>query len=672
MPFSVITLCRATLIIRVLKPKGDHLKRLMERAWFFRSWTFQEGILPDRLVLVFGTMQLYWDVFLRGMLVLSDNGEELEDAKEIRLRRLWLWLFKVKTSWADHLRPAHMPWSIQISRAVFHLRTTMRRKVSDDNTEDLFSYDDFQTPYNKISDHIIPGTSKWRFFAGFLAAALQTGIVCEIGNAYGDIQKPDIPGIIAIALRLSTTWGVICAWILPKKRAPHSIFSPLKDSSDDRVVETTVHFLRERQATDPRNLAYALHGILTQLHIPELSSPDLSKDQGQVYHDLFSDLLRWKPAFIILLLDAGGDRSRSPFMSNAPTWVPNWAELPFKSRISRKLFLDTDRESLGVNTTPGLAPVARSRRRDKFLIVRGILLCDVAFSTQGFRETNEDELTVGTLHPESDSFKSIAQFVSWIHWRAFEKRINQLPNYEATVSVDGFDPFQVHFVHKKSSAPDAIPLLFLHGWPGHFYEVSKILPLLKGDFHVVAPSLPNSGFSSRIDKPGFGMKQYAETCHKLMQGLGYETYAGQGGDWQKQRPVTVGVALEDSPVALLAWVHEKLVAWTDDEVCEWISLHWFSRAGPAASVVIYHEAFRGELVSSASLYTHGAIVGFSYFPKELFRTPSQWNKQIGDVVFEREHEHGGHFAAWEQPEAFASDLLEMFSQGGKARGAFKK
>ena len=48
-------------------------------------------------------------------------------------------------------------------------------------------------------------------------------------------------------------------------------------------------------------------------------------------------------------------------------------------------------------------------------------------------------------------------------WRSFEERLNRLPHYEATVAVDGFDPVQVHFIHQQSSAPDAIPLLFVHG-----------------------------------------------------------------------------------------------------------------------------------------------------------------------------------------------------------------
>lgn len=80
-------------------------------------------------------------------------------------------------------------------------------------------------------------------------------------------------------------------------------------------------------------------------------------------------------------------------------------------------------------------------------------------------------------------------------WRAHEKKINELPNFETTVNVDKHGPVDLHFVHQKSDVSGAIPLLFIHGWPGSFLEVTKILPLLKGGngkpaFHVVAPSLP--------------------------------------------------------------------------------------------------------------------------------------------------------------------------------------
>ena len=74
--------------------------------------------------------------------------------------------------------------------------------------------------------------------------------------------------------------------------------------------------------------------------------------------------------------------------------------------------------------------------------------------------------------------------------------------------------------------------------PGSFLEVTKILPLLQaGDgirkpaFNVVAPSLPNFGFSDGVKRRGFGLGQYAEACHKLMLELGYTEYVTQGGDW---------------------------------------------------------------------------------------------------------------------------------------------
>lgn len=112
-------------------------------------------------------------------------------------------------------------------------------------------------------------------------------------------------------------------------------------------------------------------------------------------------------------------------------------------------------------------------------------------------------------------------------WRAHEKRMNELPNFKTTVEVKGFPSIDMHFVHQKSGVEGAIPLLFVHGWPGSFMEASKILPLLKGGngkpaFDVVVPSLPNYGFSGAALKKGFGIGQYAEACHNVMMALGYD------------------------------------------------------------------------------------------------------------------------------------------------------
>lgn len=211
------------------------------------------------------------------------------------------------------------------------------------------------------------------------------------------------------------------------------------------------------------------------------------------------------------------------------------------------------------------------------------------------------------------------------NWREEEARLNQMPQYITSIEVEDFGVVNVHFVHSLSSSTNAIPLLFLHGWPGSFQEVSKALPKLNAaGFHVVAPSLPGFGFSSCPDKAGFTSRQDAEVMHKLMSRLHYSGYVVQGGDWgamiawtiahsyphsakavhvnlltlpkpdfetepeytefekrslrqhahfdtkefayylvQNSKPRTFGFALHDSPVGMLAWMADKLFVWSD-------------------------------------------------------------------------------------------------------------
>jgi len=109
--------------------------------------------------------------------------------------------------------------------------------------------------------------------------------------------------------------------------------------------------------------------------------------------------------------------------------------------------------------------------------------------------------------PPLSEIKRLAQY--WgngFDWRKMEAELNQLPQFTTGIEVENFGVYDVHFIHQKSSVKNAIPLLFLHGWPGSFIEVTKILPVLgKGGedfpaFHVVAPSLIDFGFSSASRK----------------------------------------------------------------------------------------------------------------------------------------------------------------------------
>lgn len=51
-------------------------------------------------------------------------------------------------------------------------------------------------------------------------------------------------------------------------------------------------------------------------------------------------------------------------------------------------------------------------------------------------------------------------------WRKAEAKLNELPNFKTNVAVDGFGDIELHYLHQPSSASDAVPLLFVHGWVG--------------------------------------------------------------------------------------------------------------------------------------------------------------------------------------------------------------
>ena len=148
---------------------------------------------------------------------------------------------------------------------------------------------------------------------------------------------------------------------------------------------------------------------------------------------------------------------------------------------------------------------------------------------------------------------------------------------------------------------------------------------------------------------------------------------------QSTKPQTAGYALTDSPIALLAWIYEKLhdwtdgYPWTDDEILTWVSIYWFSTAGPAASVRIYHEASHPQPQSDVTYSTLRKWIpqvklGIAHFPREINVVPNTWAATLGPVILQSEHEKGGHFAAWERPEAIVGDLSKMFEKGGPCYG----
>ena len=122
-------------------------------------------------------------------------------------------------------------------------------------------------------------------------------------------------------------------------------------------------------------------------------------------------------------------------------------------------------------------------------------------------------------------------------WRKQEALINGFSHFKAPV-----DGRQVHFIHEKGKGPNPLPLIITHGWPGTFFEMHKVIPLLSdpaahgGDpadaFDVVAPSMPGYGFSDAAQERGLDVLAVGDVMAKLMtEQLGYQRFGAQGGDW---------------------------------------------------------------------------------------------------------------------------------------------
>jgi hypothetical protein len=65
--------------------------------------------------------------------------------------------------------------------------------------------------------------------------------------------------------------------------------------------------------------------------------------------------------------------------------------------------------------------------------------------------------------PLADIKRLVARWKNGFDWRAQEKMLNELPQFTRDIDVDGFGTLNIHYVHQKSQAVYAIPLLFVHG-----------------------------------------------------------------------------------------------------------------------------------------------------------------------------------------------------------------
>jgi pimeloyl-ACP methyl ester carboxylesterase len=149
---------------------------------------------------------------------------------------------------------------------------------------------------------------------------------------------------------------------------------------------------------------------------------------------------------------------------------------------------------------------------------------------------------------------------------------------------------------------------------------------------------------------------------------------------QSTRPQTIGYSLLDSPVGLAAWlldhdtdsyykISRAFVAGapsghlTRDTVLDNVTLYWLT--GTGASAARWYWEF-GQVLAAAAASSMApppvsVPVAFTTFPGELWAAPRSWVEAVyPGLAYFNEVERGGHFAAWEEPALFASELRAAF------------
>ena len=147
---------------------------------------------------------------------------------------------------------------------------------------------------------------------------------------------------------------------------------------------------------------------------------------------------------------------------------------------------------------------------------------------------------------------------------------------------------------------------------------------------------------------------------------------------QSTRPQTIGYGLLDSPIALAAWIFDhdtdayyKIASafvdqkpsgnLTRDHILDNVTLYWLTGTGASAARSYWEN---GQATARAAGQAPPPVkvpVGFTQFPGEIVRTPRSWVEQAyPTLTYFNKVDKGGHFAAWEEPQLFTTEIRAAF------------
>ena len=190
------------------------------------------------------------------------------------------------------------------------------------------------------------------------------------------------------------------------------------------------------------------------------------------------------------------------------------------------------------------------------------------------------------------------------------------------------------------------------------------------------------GIHTNLLVPALGGTMPTDTDEERAAAAQIATFQQSGNGYfveMASRPQTVGYALLDSPIALAAWMvdHDTDAYYkiarafvdgqtsgnlTRDHILDNITLYWLTGTG-ASAARSYWEAYGPDAPAAGRqpLPPPAIPFGFTTFPGEIWQTPRSWvDASYPNVIYFHEVGEGGHFAAWEEPELFSTEIRAAF------------